>query len=747
MSSGVKIFLKVFLTTFLIGVLLISAVIISGCLGLFSFDKDFDINALDLNFTSIVYYTDENGQVHELERLYKSQNRVWADINEIPQYMQDAFISIEDERFLSHNGIDIPRTIKATFNYIFRRSSAYGGSTITQQLVKNITNDKDTTADRKIREMWRAMSLERKYSKEQILEFYLNTIYLANNCNGVQAAANKYFGKDVSELSLAQCASIAGITQYPTKYDPLLNPENNIEKQHIVLNKMLELGKITQEEYESAMAEQLTFSEHSISFTGHVQSYFIDQLINELIADLQKQKGYSAEFAEKAVYNSGLKIYATIDPYIQNTMENVFENSANFPSVSGQTTPQSSMVVLDPYTGGIKGIVGGIGKKNADRILNRASQTYRQPGSTIKPIAVYAPAIEQGKIMPSSIVEDAPIDIDGWKPSNYYKGYKGRVTARNALKESMNTPAIRILQEVGVDYSYDFLTKKLGFTSLVNSEVRDGQKYSDKNLSSLALGGLTDGMSATELAAAYSTFVNNGLYNKAHSYTKVVDSEGKTVLEYTQAPSVAMSESTAYLTNTMLQTVVTSGTGTAAKLANNMPAGGKTGTTDEQNDRWFAGFSPYYVGVVWYGYDQPKSLEFLTYHPCMPVWKKVMDEIHKNLPAKNFDMPSTVEKANVCAATGRLPSQGCSVIEEYFKKGKRPTSYCQGHKTEPIPSHSEDIDASDAPTEDNPSVDVGAGESANTSSPQSTPASTPKPSVVTLPSTQPADNNDVVVLD
>lgn len=745
MSKGLKIFLKLFLGAFLVGALLIAALVIAGCFGFFGMDKDFDVNSLDLNFTSVIYYVDDNGEAHELERLYKSQNRVWADISKIPKHLQDAFVAIEDERFYNHNGVDLPRTIKATATYIFQGGSSFGGSTITQQLVKNITNDKDVRPDRKIREMWRAMEIERKYSKEQILELYLNTIYLANNCNGVQAAANKYFGKDVSELSLAECASIAGITQYPSKYDPLANPDSNIEKQRVVLKKMLELEKISQEEYDAAVAEKLAFSDHALKTDGHVQSYFIDQLINDLIADFQKKKGYSAEFAEKTIYNSGLKIYATIDPTVQKAMENVYENTANFPGMSGKTTPQSSMVVLDPRTGGIKGIVGGIGKKSGDRILNRASQTYRQPGSTIKPLAVYAPAIEQGKLMPSTIVEDAPIDINGWKPTNYYSGYKGKVTARTALKESMNTPAVRVLQDVGVDYSYDFLTKKLGFTSLVSGETRNGNRYSDKNLSSLALGGLTDGMSATQMAAAYATFANNGLYNKPHSYTRVVNSSGKIVLENNDEPSVAMSESTAYLTNTMLQSVIKNGTGTAAKLASNMPAGGKTGTTDEQNDRWFAGFTSYYVGVVWYGYDQPKSLEFLTYHPCMPIWKKVMDAIHTNLPVKDFIMPDTVETAKVCSVTGKLASAGCPTADEYFKVGKKPSSYCSGHGgTQPAPEIKESPNPSSKPTS---TPSTAAPENPAVPNPTSTPNT--KPTAVPIPThtPTPGKGDDVIVIE
>ncbi|OQB12027.1 MAG: Penicillin-binding protein 1F [Firmicutes bacterium ADurb.Bin193] len=683
MKRILRAFFRVFFIALLIGMLLIGGVVAGGLFGIFGDDSSFDISALNLNFTSAVYYTDSAGQTHELERLYESQNRIWADISKVPKYMQDAIVSIEDERFYKHNGVDIPRTLKATLTYVFKGSSSFGGSTITQQLVKNMTEDKQIDPSRKVREMWRALSLERKFSKQQILELYLNTIYLANNCNGVEAAANKYFGKDVSQLTLAQCASIAGITQYPALYDPLVNPDKNIEKQHIVLKKMLSLGKITQAEYDAACSEKLSFLNKSVK-ENQAQSYFVDQLINDILKDLEKQKGYSSAFAEKLLYNGGLKIYATIDPAVQKAMEDVFENSANFPKVSGNPKPQAAMVVLDPYTGAIKGTVGGIGEKSADRVLNRASMSLRQPGSSIKPLSVYAPAIERGLISPSSLVLDAPIDIAGWKPSNYYSGYKGTVTARNALEQSMNTPAVRVLQEVGVDYSFQFVTKKLGITSLVESETRDdGKAYTDKGLSPLALGGLTDGVCATEMAAAYAPFVNSGLYYPPYSYTRVVDSGGKTILEHKVKPMVAMSEETAFLVNSMLNSVVERGTGTAAKLSSGMPAGGKTGTTDDQNDRWFVGFTPYYVGVVWYGYDQPKSLEFLAYHPCMPVWKKVMEQINKPLPVKEFTVPRGISKVSICTSSGKRATGFCNeagtAINEYFKSADIPAAYCNAH--------------------------------------------------------------------
>lgn len=677
MKRGLRIFLTVFIATLLIIALLTGCVFSISFFGLFGSDS-FDASMISLNLSSTVYYTDKNGVSHELTHLYQSQNRIWADITDIPKYMQDAFVAIEDERFESHGGVDIPRTAKATLRYVFTGSSSFGGSTITQQLVKNLTNDRDSSPLRKIREMARAVALEREMSKEQILEMYLNTIFLANNCYGVQAAANKYFGVDVNELSLAQCATIAGITQYPSYYDPLRNPENNLEKQRIILDKMLELEKITQEEYDEAIAEKITFGANDKTGYSPVQSYFIDEVINNIVRDLMDKKGYSEALAEQVVYNGGLKIYATVDPDIQEAMEAVYENPSSFPSAPGTVKPESAMVIVDNHTGAVKGIVGGMGQKKQNRIFNRATQALRQPGSTMKPLGVYAPAIEKGLIAPSSLVLDAPIDINGWKPSNYYSGYRGTVSVRTALKESMNTPAVRVLQDVGVDYSYKFVTDKLGISTLVDKETRNGKVFSDRSLSALSLGGVTDGVKPIELASAYAAFANGGVYYKPYTYTKVVDSDGNVLLENTSEGKIAMSDTTAYMVTSMLESVVTNGTGTTARLPCGMPSGGKTGTTDDEKDRWYVGFTPYYTGVVWYGYDNPQSLSFLSYHPCTPVWKNVMNTISQSQPKKSFVAPKGVTQVSVCESTGKLPIEGCKTLYECFKSGSVPTKLCDG---------------------------------------------------------------------
>ena len=641
------------------------------------------LTSTNLSMSSTVYYTD-NGNEKVFDKIYTNENREWVDIEDVSPYMKQAFISIEDERFEKHHGVDIKRTAGAVFYWIkgfFTGQKSYGGSTITQQLVKNITNQKDRSPIRKITEMIRAMYLETKYTKNQIIEMYMNTIYLANNCYGVQAAANLYFDKDVKDLTLAQCASIAGITQLPGRFDPFVNPDKNKEKQEIVLGKMYELGKITQDEYDAAMAEKLDFKvENKTNQQGKIQSYYVDQIINETINDLIEKKGYTESFAKQLVFYGGLKIYACVDPTVQKNMETVFYNTSNFPKVSGSDSPQSAMVVLDPSNGQVKGMIGGLGQKTANRGLNRATQMLRQPGSSIKPIGVYAPAIENKTVTPNTIIIDEPVTFGKWSPKNSYSGFKGNITVSKAVEISANIPAVKVLQSSGIEYSYNFLTNKLGITSLVSN---------DKNLSSLALGGLTYGVSPLEMAAAYATFANGGLYYEPIIYTKIKDFNGNVLLENKSQPKVAMSEKTALLVSNMLYNVVNgaNGTGKSARLSN-MPTYGKTGTTDDDKDRWFVGYTPYYVGAVWYGFDKPKSIKSVgvSYNPSSKAFNLVMEKIHSGLQYKKLDtLDGYVERA-ICPDSGLLASHYCwlaypegGIYNDMFKESNVPTKYCNVH--------------------------------------------------------------------
>ncbi len=637
--------------------------------------EEMNIETLALNYSSFVYYTDSDGNAQELVQLhYEGERRVWADSAEISDNLKNAAVAIEDQRFYKHNGVDLKRTIGATIKYALSKigigESSYGGSTLTQQLIKNITNEKEKSALRKIKEMMRAIALEKQIdNKDTILTMYLNISFFANQCYGVEAASNFYFSKHASEVTIPEAAMIVGITQYPTYYDPIQNPENALEKRNIVLSKMYELGYITEEEYNSAKDSPLGLSEGATNRKTTVYSYFVDQVINDVTADLIEQKGYAQNFAEQQVYSGGLKIYTTMDYDVQEAMEDVFENRTGFPS---STKPQAAMIVIDPYNGEIKGMVGGAGKKTEPRGLNRATQSKRQPGSSIKPLSVYAPGIELGKINSATVLRDEKITIDDWSPSNSYTGFKGDMTLRSAIEVSANIPAIKALQLLGIENSYDYLTNHFGFTTLVDD---------DKNLSALSLGGMTNGVTVRELAAAYATFPNGGMYVKPYTYTKVVDSTGRVLLENTPEPKRAISESTAFIMTDLLHEVIygSSGTGKTAKLSG-MTAYGKTGTTNENKDKWFVGFTKYYVGAVWFGFDQPQNLRSvgITNNPSCVIWKNVMNKIHNGLDDAEFTPPSSVKAASICSKTGKLASSGCRYAEkDYFVAGNMPTRFCK----------------------------------------------------------------------
>lgn len=683
MASSFKIFVKVFLITAICSFIAVGIVLACAAFGSIGSNDDLNIDNLKLDFTTHVYYIDpQNGQAVEYERLQSEENRIWVNYDQFPKALTDAIVSIEDERFYQHSGVDIKSTFKATIDYLLKRPEGRGASTITQQLVKNLTGDKDVKVSRKIKEMIRALSLERQISKEQILELYLNTIYLSQGCYGVGSASLTYFGKPVSELNIAESALLSGITQTPALYDPFLNLENSKQKQSLVLGKMYELGKISKEEYDEALAYELKFNEKKSNSSE--QSYFTDQVIEDVLKDLKDQLGYSQAVATKMLYTGGLQIYCTMDPNVQNAMDKVFEDSSNFPRAKGEVVPESAMVVIDTTTGAVKGIVGGRGEKKDQRLLNRASQSLRQPGSTIKPLAVYAPAIEHNLITPSSIYTDKRVKYGSWSPTNYYSGFKGPMTIRQAVEQSVNTVAVQVLEKVGINTSFSFLKNNLGISSLVDSEVRNGKTFSDKNLPALALGGLTDGVSVLELTAAYNAFANRGIYTKPYTYTKVVDISGKTILENTKKTNIAMKEQTASIMNSLLRGVVTSGTGTAANFRRDISICGKTGTTDSDVDRWFVGYTPYYVATVWFGYDQPKSMSSLySSNPTIPVWRKVMAEIHKNKKAATFDTPSGLKSVTYCTDSQDIATDICinagRARTDYFNDSTAPTKQCSLH--------------------------------------------------------------------
>lgn len=628
-----------------------------------------DFDSVAYNFSSTLFADDTNGNSHEIAHLHSDGNREWIDSNKIPDIAKLAAVSIEDERFYKHNGIDLKRTFGATLGWVWskitKKPLGYGGSTITQQVIKNITNEKDKTATRKIKEMMRAVALEKRFTKDEILTVYLNIVYFGNQCYGIESASKVYFSKSAIDLTLPQAAMIVGITQAPSRYNPFKNPDNALKKRNTVLNKMYKLGKISKEEYDNYAETPLGVNSKYSSPSSSVYSYFADQVISDVVSALQAEKGYSKEFATQQILGGGLKIYTTMNYDIQAAMEEVYANTANFPAASNGT--QSAMVIIDPYTGEIKGMVGGIGKKTESRGLNRATQSTRQPGSSIKPLSVYSPALETGKITAASMITDSQVTIGDWTPKNSYAGFKGDITVRKAIEISANIPAVKTLRSVGLDTSYNFMTKKYNFTTIIPD---------DKNYSPLSLGGLTNGVSVKEMAAAYAVFANKGVYITPHTYTKVLDSTGKVLLEFSPKSNRVLSEANAFIMTSFLYEVVngSAGTGRGARLSN-IATYGKTGTSNSNHDKWFVGFTPYYVGAVWYGYDK-KPLGVST-NASVSIWKKVMTKVHENLPNKEFPIPSNVTSATICQRTGKLSSPGCQFAhKEYFVKGTVPSKYC-----------------------------------------------------------------------
>ena len=683
-------FFKTFLFFCIIPCLILLG-IFSGILVVFLQNTEpVDVDQLTMQFTSFIYYTDDQtGEQVVLQALYDEENRVWADLETIPQYMADAFVAIEDERFYKHNGFDPKRIVKAGINYIARLfgggSSVYGASTITQQLVKNVTGEDDVALQRKAKEIYRAYLLEQELEKDDILELYLNTIYLSQMCNGVASAANVYFDKNISELSLAECACIAGITQFPSRYDPYLNPEANKEKQELVLAKMYELGFISQNEYEEAVTAQLEFKRGAISHSSKY-SYFVDTVIEEVLYDLEHELGYSEAMAQKLLYTGGLKIEATIDPAVQAAIDQVYQNDSYFPDAYGENCIESAMVILDPKTAAIVGIAGGRGMKEGSRTLNRATQTLRQPGSTIKPIGVYAPALEQNVITPSTPMDDSPVTYTNpqgstWSPRNSNGTFMGTISLETAIALSRNIPAVRVLNDLTPRRSFDFLTNKLHFSSLIDKEERDGKVYSDVSLSPLSLGGLTDGVSVLEMTASYLPFDNKGIYREPHSYTCIYDYKDRLMIEKVPLSNVAISEYTAHHMRKCLSAVVSYGTGGSAAFRYDIATAGKTGTTTNDHDRWFIGFTPYYVAACWVGYDIPKPMSGVWGNPAITPWKAVMSSIHTDKPAATFERPSDLLAVGICNACGKLATDVCWGIEGAatsveFRVGYQPYNQC-----------------------------------------------------------------------
>ena len=623
------------------------------------------IDGFTLDQTSVIYYEDpKTGQDVVLRKLYGGANRTWVKYEDIPKNLIHACIAIEDKRFEDHQGVDWVTTLKACVKMFLGRGEA-GGSTITQQLVKNITGRDEVTVRRKLVEIFSALELEKKYTKKQIMELYLNVIALGENCEGVESASQVYFGKSVSELDLAECAALIGITNNPSIYDPYINADKNKERQVIILDQMLEQKYITQEQHDTAVAEELVLHNASGEASGDEDyySYFEDQVINDVVRDLSEKTGYDQTIVRKMLMTGGYKIYSTLNPDVQAAVEEVYQNLDNIPKTASSQQLQSGIVIIDNKTGDVVAVAGGVGEKQGSLILNRATQSYLSPGSTIKPVSVYAPALELGLITPATVMDDTPYsftDARHW-PKNSDSIYRGLMNINEAVGLSINTIPVKLVAQMTPEYSFEFAKEKMGLSTLVSSYVNAaGDTFSDVDLAPLAMGGLTRGVTVKAMAQAYATFANEGVYREARTYTKVVDSDGKVVLDNTQQSHVAMKDMTAWYITYMLENTVESGTGTAAQIAN-MTVAGKTGTTTSDFDRWFAGYTPYYTGVVWCGYDDPEEVVLTdsSTNPAIVLWQKVMEQVHDGLANKEFNKPTNVVECTVCRDSGLLMTDAC----------------------------------------------------------------------------------------
>ena len=584
--------------------------------------------------SSVIYHVDPiTNQERELVVIQSTEFRIWVDYDDIPRHMINALVAIEDQRFFQHHGVDWYRTAGAFVNMFLSMRDTFGGSTITQQLIKNLTHDDDATVQRKLQEIFRALEFERSHNKEEILELYLNLVYFGHRSHGIGAAAQTYFGVDVSELSLAQAASIIGITNNPSRFSPYLNRDENIRRQQTILYKMFELGFITETEYRAALAEELVFQrgEHTVH-QDVVYTWFEEAVIRDVLNDLVAA-GNSEQVARLLLFSGGLRIISTIDLEMQAIVDGVFEDRANLPNVTGSHQPlQSGIVIADPFTGEIRALSGGTGEKRSNMLLNRATSTRRPPGSAIKPISVYAPAMEMGLITPNTLFNDSrdsELVGTGWMPRNYDRRYRGIVTVRRALASSLNTVAALVLDQLLPSNSYRFMIETLGFTSLVPA---------DNDFAPLSMGQLTHGATVREMTAAFTMFPNAGQHATLRTYSRVYDHNGNILLDNQPQFTRAISEVNAYWMTDMLVESVVNGTGRAAILPGGMPSAGKTGTTTDRQDRWFVGFTPYYVAAVWTGFDRPAPMTS-SGNPAAQIWQRIMAPIHTNLETRRFNRP------------------------------------------------------------------------------------------------------------
>jgi len=675
----------------------------------------------DMDLNSYVYYVDSNGEIQKQQNIFAVSNREWADYEDIPVNLIHATVAIEDKRFFEHQGVDWITTVKACF-FMFFGNGDRGGSTITQQLVKNVTDNWDVTVQRKVQEIFTAIDYERRYTKEEIMEWYLNEIYMGNRTNGVRMAASVYFGKELESLTLAECASLISITNNPSLYNPyrenldaggMTGAERNRERQMDTLDEMLEQGWITQEEYDEAVAQELVFKRGidaedrmaycvndecgykgivktlKVSESGNahycpvcgtevpvgedasqeVYSYYVDTLLEDVAADLAKKDGVeitnaAINFYKQKIASSGYHIYSCMDMDVQNALDSVYQDLEQIPAVRSGQQPQSAMVIIDNRTGDIVAMAGGVGKDKVHDGLNRAVDSVLQTGSSIKPITVYGPGFESGAISPATVVKDMPQTYNGtvgW-PKNDNRRYSYSRTIESAITSSVNAVAVNTLEMIGTGYSYTFAKEQLGLKSLIESYIApSGEVMSDEDYAPLALGAQTKGLTVREMASAFATFPGGGTYREGRTYTKVYDSNGNIVLDNTQDSREVFSPKTVNYMHYCLAGAV-GGTGGNARISG-QNVYGKTGTTASNRDRWFCGYTGYYTAAVWFGFDTPEVVNLVMgngNNPAAILFSKVLTKVHKGLEKVQLIDYSKFSGVTMCLDSGKVATAACS---------------------------------------------------------------------------------------
>ena len=738
-----------------------------------------DLNSISLNYSSFVYVDDEEGNSTEYMTIHADENRVWASLNDIPAYMKTAQVAIEDHRFCEHSGVDWRTTLNAV-RKLFSGGSG-GGSTLTQQLIKNITDENDYSILRKVREIFTALNMEKKYSKQQILEAYLNVVNYGGQCQGVEAAAQTYFGKSIGECSLAECALIAGITQNPSQYNPLVFPEESKTRAQTVLDRMWELSDgidngdnqelvissemegqlapITEEEYNQATAElaAMTFDGNQSQETESVEeqqdvndwNWYIDTMFEDIVADLMDTYGYSYDIAVDMIYNSGLEIHSAMDPQIQTDLENMFVSGENMPA---DPDIQAGLFVMDPYTGRVIAVVGSRDEREGVRLYNNATDATRQPGSSFKALSVYSLGIETGEITYGSVLNDIP--VPGYfgegstqeGPQNVSRQYTGAMNVDEAIEVSQNAPAAWLAQTLTPESCYEWLTQKLHFTTLTEEDSH--------SLSAMALGGMSYGVTVREMTAAFCVFANGGYYYEPYTYTYVKDHDGNVILDNRDnTGKQVMSTENATVMNKLLHRPVEGYNGTAANIMYDIGVDmfAKTGTTDNAYDLTFMGGTNFCVAGIWNGYEY--SAELYDSNTCQVTWRAVIEYLANNYDwsGKEWVLSDNVSQYAFCRSSGKLAGTNCyDTAYGWYDNNNLPgrcnggSDHIAGPAVSPSPSPSVSPDASLSPSTSpdattGPSVSPGPTESAEPTpgaSAEPTPGSTDEP-IETTPTPTP----------